>query len=271
MNENLKWIAAAVAVVGVSVGAVVYFSRGHEKAPAEKPVAVAPPPVAAPVEPPVKHPLPAADMDQALPPLDESAAPLRGALEDLVGKKAVEQYLVPDDLIRHIVVTIDNLPNEKVAERLRPLKAVPGAFAAGGTEEARLLDPANYARYKPLVQLLRTADTQRLVAIYTRYYPLFQEAYENLGHPPQYFNDRLIEVIDHLLAAPEPQGPVALTQPGVQFEYADAALESRSAGQKILIRMGRENAGIVKGKLRELRQALVARRAGEAPAGGGPQ
>jgi hypothetical protein len=148
---------------------------------------------------------------------------------------------------------------------------MPGAFAVAGSEDARVLDPANFERYKPLVQLLRTADTQRLVAIYPRYYPLFQEAYENLGHPPQYFNDRLIEVIDHLLAAPEPQGPVALTQPGVQFEYADAALESRSAGQKILIRMGRENAGIVKGKLRELRQALVARRAGEAPAGGGPQ
>ncbi|HET9863139.1 MAG TPA: DUF3014 domain-containing protein [Steroidobacteraceae bacterium] len=262
MNENLKWIAAAVAVVGLSVGAVVYFSRGHEKAPVEKPVAVTPPPEAAPAEPPIKHPLPAPDTDQALPPLDESAKPLQGALEDLAGKQAVERYLVPEDLIRHIVVTIDNLPNEKVAERLRPLKPVPGAFVAGGTEDARVLDPANYDRYKPLVQLLRSTDTQRLVDIYTRYYPLFQEAYENLGHPPQYFNDRLIEVIDHLLAAPELQGPIALTQPSVQYEYADAALESLSAGQKILVRMGRENAGVVKAKLRELRQRLVAQRPG---------
>jgi hypothetical protein len=261
MNENLKWIAAAVAVVGVSVGAVLYFSRGHGS-PVQKPaVAVAPPPVA-PAEPPIKHPLPSADQDVALPPLDESAAPLQGALEDLVGKQAVEQYLVPDDLIRHIVVTIDNLPNEKVAERLRPLKPMPGAFAVRGSEDARVLDPANYARYEPLVRLLRSMDTQRLVAIYTRYYPLFQQAYENLGHPPQYFNDRLVEVIDHLLSAPEPQGPIALTQPGVQYEYADAALESLSAGQKVLIRMGRENAAAVKGKLRELRQQLIAQRPG---------
>ena len=261
MNENIKWIAAAAAVVGLSVGAVVYFSRGPGAA-AEKPIAAVPPPPPAPAEPAVRHPLPSAQMDQALPPLDESARPLQTALEELVGKQPVEQYLVPDDLIRHIVVTIDNLPNEKVAERLRPLKPMPGAFAVGGTEDARLLDPSNYKRYAPLVQLLRTTDTQRLVAVYTRYYPLFQQAYENLGHPPQYFNDRLVEVIDHLLAAPDVAGPIALTQPGVQYEFADAALESRSAGQKVLIRMGRENAGVVKDKLRELRQQLIAMQPG---------
>ena len=109
-----------------------------------------------------------------------------------------------------------------------------------------MLDPANYERYKPLVQLIRTSDTQTLVAIYVRYYPLFQEAYESLGHPPEYFNDRLIEVIDHLLATPDLQGPIALAQPGVQYEYADPGLESRSAGQKVLIRMGSENATAVK-------------------------
>ena len=30
MNENIKWIAAAVAVVGLSIGAVVYFSMRGE-------------------------------------------------------------------------------------------------------------------------------------------------------------------------------------------------------------------------------------------------
>ena len=90
------------------------------------------------------------------------------------------------------------------------------------------------------------------------YYPLFQEAYANLGHPPEYFNDRLIEVIDHLLATPELQDPIALARPNVQFEYADPNLEARSAGQKALIRMGRENATVIKNKLRDVRAALIA-------------
>ena len=44
-----------------------------------------------------------------------------------------------------------------------------------------------------------------------------------------------MEVIDHLLAAPEVKGPIRLTTPKVLHEYADPDLESRSAGQKVLI------------------------------------
>jgi hypothetical protein len=65
-------------------------------------------------------------------------------------------------------------------------------------------------------------------------------------------------VIDHLLATPDVKGPVALARPGVLYEYADKSLELRSAGQKLLLRMGPENAGAVKSKLRELRAAIIA-------------
>jgi hypothetical protein len=96
-----------------------------------------------------------------------------------------------------------------------------------------------------------------LVAVYVRFYPLFQQQYEELGYPGKYFNDRLVEVIDHLLAAPEVQGPIRVTQPKVLYEFADPKLEALSAGQKIMVRMGAENAVKVKAKLREIRSALV--------------
>jgi hypothetical protein len=262
MNENIKWGAAAVAVVGLSIGAIVYFSQRERAAPVEEPVAAVPAQPAEPEEPAVKHPLPAPEVQEPLPRLDESDAPMRNVLEGLIGREAVEQFIVPDDLIKHIVVTVDNLSAEQVAERLSPMKPTPGNFAAGGTEEAPVLDATNYARYQPLVQTIRSIDTKNLVATYTRHYPLFQEAYETLGHPPQYFNDRVIEVIDHLLATPELQGPIALARPSVRYEFADPQLEARSAGQKLLIRMGSENAKLIKEKLRELRGELVARQPG---------
>jgi len=255
MNENFKYIAAAVAVVGASIGTVIYISmRSHHVAPPQKSAAAVP----APKEPAVKHPLPASQTQEPLPPLVDSDQPMQNTLEELIGKESVEQFVIPKDLIRHIVVTIDNLTAEKVAERLRPLKPATGKFAVRGSEDAPVLDPANFERYKPLVQLIQSLDTQRLVATYTRYYPLFQEAYESLGHPPQYFNDRLVEVIDHLLLTPDLRGPIALAQPSVQYEYADPKIESRSAGQKVLIRMGSDNAAVVKDKLRELRSVLIA-------------
>jgi len=256
MNENTKWIAAVVVVLGLVVGGVVYRSRNHPTAP--EPVAAVPAKPALPEEPAIKHPLPASETQEPLPPLNESDQPVKKALGDLIGQEPVEKFIVPDDLVRHIVVTIDNLSTEKAAERQRPVKPTPGAFAVSGTEDAPVLDPANYQRYKPLVQLVRSSDTKLLVAAYTHYYPLLQDAYENLGHPPQYFNDRVIEVIDHLLTTPTVRDPIALTQPGVQYEFADPKLESLSAGQKVLIRMGPDNARAVKDKLRELRGALLA-------------
>jgi hypothetical protein len=262
MNENLKWIAAAVAVVGLSIGAIVYFSRSDRTATAEKPAAAIPAEPALPQEPAIKHPIPAPPAPQPLPSLDESDVSFQNALAGLIGNESVERFIVSKDLVRHIVVSIDNLPEQKVAERLRPVRPAPDKFVVAGTDEAPVLDPANYERYTPLVQVIRSTDTQRLVATYARYYPLFQESYESLGHPPEYFNDRLIEVIDHLLETPDVQGPIALAQPGVQYEFADPALESRSAGQKALIRMGSENAAAVKHKLRELRAALIARQSG---------
>ena len=101
-------------------------------------------------------------------------------------------------------------------------------------------------------------DSAALVAAYVRLYPLFQRAYEELGYPGRHFNDRLVECIDHLLAAPEAAPPVKLLQPKVLYEFADTDLETRSAGQKILVRMGAANAARVKAKLREIRSSLVA-------------
>ena len=66
------------------------------------------------------------------------------------------------------------------------------------------------------------------------------------------------EVEAHLLATPEVQGPIELTQPRVFYEFADPELEALSSGQKTLIRMGPENAAVVKAKLREVRKLIAA-------------
>ena len=59
------------------------------------------------------------------------------------------------------------------------------------------------------VRALESIDSAKLVALYVRFYPLFQQAYAELGYPSRYFNDRLFEVIDHLLATPDVRGPIA--------------------------------------------------------------
>jgi hypothetical protein len=45
----------------------------------------------------------------------------------------------------------------------------------------------------------------------------------------------------------------------VFYEFADPKLESRSEGQKLLIRMGPQNAAALKKKLRDIRAQIVGR------------
>ena len=146
----------------------------------------------------------------------------------------------------------------KTAVERRPVKPTPGSALVVTSGDDITLSEDNYARYAPFVSLVQSADAKQLADLYFHYYPLFQESYENLGYPDKYFNDRLVEVIDHLLATPAPKGPVKLVQPRVFYEYADPALEGLSAGQKVLIRMGNANAAQLKRKMREFR-ALIAK------------
>jgi hypothetical protein len=108
------------------------------------------------------------------------------------------------------------------------------------------------------VGVIRSVDAAQLAGVYLHYYPLFQKAYEDLGYPSGYFNDRLVQVIDLLLATPQVEGPIDLVRPNVMYVFADPTLEARPAGQKILIRMGPENAAVVKAKLKDFRAAITA-------------
>lgn len=259
-QQDSFWVwAGAGAAVLAAIGVGVYYFSQRDAGPAAEDTAVveaprvtpppAPPPAAA-APPPIEREIP-------LPPLDESDPDVQGGLTELFGPEAVEKFLVPERIVRNIVVTIDNLPREKLALQQRPVRPTPGEFVAAGPEESLMLAAENFERYEPFVQTLVTADAKTLVSMYRGLQPLFQQAYEELGHPNDLFNARLLEVIDHLLATPEPQGPVRLVQPGVFFQYADERLENLSSGQRLLIRMGPANAAAVKAKLRELQAELI--------------
>jgi hypothetical protein len=260
-RKKVIWGSAAVVVLGL-VGAVYYY-KYHNAVPAPPVVAEAPhPPVQAPqaaTEPAVRNPIPETSDATPLPPLKESDPDVRESLVGVFGAKSISQFLVPENVVRHIVVTVDNLPRKKVAVELRPVKPTPGTTAVATQGDITTLGSTNFERYAPLIKVVQNTDTKTLTDVYFRLYPLFQQSYEDLGYPGQYFNDRLVEVIDDMLKAPDVQGPIQLTQPKVFYEYADPKLEALSSGQKLLVRIGPANEAIMKARLRELRKAVVNR------------
>jgi hypothetical protein len=260
-RKKVIWGSAAIVLLGI-LGAVYYYKyRGAAPPPPVKiePTAPAQPPPQAATEPAVRNPIPVPADSKPLPPLKDSDPDDREALVGVFGAKTISKFLVPESVVRHVVVTVDNLPRKKVAVELRPVKPTPGATVIATQGDVTTLSDANFERYVPLVKAIQSTDTSVLAGTYFRLYPLFQQSYEDLGYPGQYFNDRLVDAIDDMLKAPDIAGPLVVTQPKVFYEYADPKLESLSAGQKLMVRMGPANEAIMKAKLREWRRAVVNR------------
>lgn len=225
-----------------------------------------PPPVAAPADVPdepaapneaaIQYPVPET-AEKPLPPLEKSDAAALAALADVFGKQAVKQLFQPQEVIRRIVVTVDSLPREVVSVQLQPTVPVAGKLRTAGKGMTLTLSQTNFERYTPFVRLAEKVDAKTFVTAYTALYPLFQQAYRDLGYPKGYFNDRLVNVIDHMLEAPKVEGPIALIQPHIFYRFADPDLQALSAGHKLMLRIGDANATKVKKKLREIRKELV--------------
>ncbi len=264
MENRIISIVVVLVFIGLGAGWYYYYSHYNEPEQVAAPESTpAPEKPASPAEPPpIRYPLAAAPADSANPPLpalDDSDSAAQKALADLFDKAMLKRLLNLDSLVRRVVVTVDNLPRRKIPQQYDLAKPVAGKFLVAGKGDSLSLNFENYRRYTPYVVLAETIDMKKLVAMYRYFYPLLQEEYRNLGsQPKQYFNDRVVETIDDLLAAPNPTGRIKLVQPKVFYEYADPAIEELSAGQKIMIRLGADNAARVKAKLKELRREITA-------------
>jgi hypothetical protein len=206
-----------------------------------------------------QHPIdsPAA-ADAAIPALADSDAAAWDALSGLSGDTSVLGVVLRDHLIQRLVTMVDNLTQRSVTRQSLALQPLPGQLQVQLGEAGTALAPANAARYAPYVKAFVAVDPQALARVYRRFYPLFQQAYAELGYPGGYFNDRLVQVIDHLLQAPEPTQPL-IVEPDDRgtYRFVDPALESLSIGQKALVRLGPEQEAAVKRQLRAIREALA--------------
>jgi hypothetical protein len=249
-----QFIVIAVVVLGIAIAAYYYWEQTQPEPKAVE--VITPPPPIAPPKPVLHHVLKVPESKFPLPQLGESDSVMLEALASLMGKESFMKIFRVEQIIHNIVVTIDNLPNQSLPENTMPITPVPGNLVVSVADGEMSISPKNVARYTPYVHLAGVVNTQKLVALYLRFYPLFQKSYEELGYPNKYFNDRVIEVIDNLLAAPDIKEPVKLVQPKIVYHYADPDLEGRSIGQRTLMRIGTENEAKVKTKLQEIRQEL---------------
>lgn len=272
------WLTAVVLILlGL---AAWYFLGSREPAVEEAPPPVlavqeeAPAPAPEPVvEPVAEEEAPAEEPVVEEPPLPDLAGSDPVALEaltDMVGSEPVDEFVAQEAVISKFVASVDALGGRQVPAVIQAVQGPGGEFQATADERPEsvildevgdpipqfVVDPANYQRYTPYVEMLEAVDARQAAAVFQRNQPLFDEAFAQLGYAEGDFEQRLRAIIDELLATPDVPESVRLIKPEAYYLFADEDLESLSAGQKILIRMGPDNAARVKAKLAEIRAVL---------------
>jgi hypothetical protein len=266
VRESSVWTAVVVVLLLLGAGAL-WWRWSQQQAPVQAPPAAstaaqepAPTDMASPPLGDAGPQNPIDSPEAPLPPLANSDSQVTAQLTELFGKM--------DGFVRRFVATVDNLPREHAAPRMWPVHPMGKRFTVSGNGESQAIALDNGSRYAPLILMSESVDAARAAKIYAGLYPLFQQAYEELGYPGKYFNDRLVAVIDHLLRAPEPEGPLrvkltevkgeqVMVQPWVHYEFVDPKLESLSAGQKMMVRGGLVNERRLKARLSAFRAQIA--------------
>lgn len=203
---------------------------------------------------------------EPLPELAESDAVVLAAAEQLSGDDELKSMLVQDNVIQKSVRAVIAAADGGVVHEYRPIRSPSGSFVVDALDEPiredvgqrYRLSPRNYERYDRYVELLTRLEPSNVAAVFRRFYPLFEEAYEQHGVDGDSFQSLTLKAIDSLLAAPVLEEEPILVQPRVYYEFEDPRLEALPATQKLLIRMGPENTRKVQAALKELRSAIVA-------------
>lgn len=268
MSQNRPVIIALVVVGLLIIGLIIYSAISSDPKPevvTQKIAVPKPEPVPVPVEPepeyvpPPVSILPVEEEEEEvapafiLPLLDNSDQLIRDGVVSLSRHEGINAWLAPNELIRKFVAFVDSIASGQVAKDPVRILAPQGPFQVRQISETVFeLDEASYDRYNFFTEVVGSLDSRRAAEFYQLVNPMLQEAYEELGYPDQKFNDVVFKGIGRLLETPVINGQIRLVRPVVMYEFEDKRLESLSAAQKQLIRMGPKNSRALQVKLSEI-------------------
>ena len=269
-------IAALIGVVAVGALFLTGVLPQSEQVTAPPPTSVPEPepelaepiestPAPAPETPVIEEAPVPAPVQEPLPKLDESDDEVRDAVADIPLGNAGQQYLMSSNVIERGTSMVYLLVQGEVPYKLLPIARPKGAFpiADDGTQVTVSAD--GFARYDALAQWLMSLDVEALAAALARFTPLFREAWSYYGEEAEAFDFAVISALDMVASTPEVDlASARLVRKEAVWLYEDPAIEGLPAIQKQVLRMGPDNAAIVKDKASQARTIWVAT-LGEAP------
>ena len=256
-------------LIAAVIGVAVFINRPApaDIQPEPSPPLVSPPPTAielipasdeqldapeviAPSDPPIEP------IENPLPMLEESDDPVRDALGEIPMGTIGQQYLIPSNIIERSASLIYLTSKGDVPYKLLPVArpAKPFSISDDGTQV--VADASGFARYDALAQWLESLDLSTILLSLQPFLPLFREAWSYYGEPPEDFDFAVVIALDLIASTPSVDTTEArLIKKEAVWIYEDPSIEGLAPIQKQVLRMGPENAAVVKSKADEA-QAL---------------
>jgi len=182
---------------------------------------------------------------------------VRVAATRLSSHPRLATWLVNDGLMRRFVTVVNAVAEGRVPTR--ELDFVDGwrQFLVREDPAGRLvIAVGTFRRYTPIVEVLESIDAAGAVEIFHRLRPALDDIQLTSRWPESDLEDRLRQAVDHLLATPVSDAPIAVEQRSRWYAFADDDYEHLSEAQKHLLRMGPENARRTQAALGDLRRAF---------------
>jgi hypothetical protein len=241
------WLPATDEPLTISQPAVV---EAPEPAPTE------PEPAPAPVVPEPEPP--AAPIEPALPALDQSDDAVRSAVDGLSMGAMGKQYLIPSNVIERSASLVYLMAQGDVPYKLIPISRPKQDFPISDDGTQVVTDPAGFSRYDALTSWLQTLDLEALVVSLKPFLPLFREAWSYYGEDGEAFDFALLMTLDLIISTPEVDlSEARLIRKEAVWIYEDPTIEGLAAVQKQVLRMGPDNAAIVKARATEARSLWI--------------
>ena len=250
-SPTALWLIVAALVAGAGVAAYFAFVWRPRHAPIQ--VAASSPKVST-TEPPLS--LGGSGERITLPPLDASDALVRTLVQALSESPAIMAWLPTNGNIRNFTVVVANIADGVTPAKHLSVLRPSARFRIVDNAGRSYTDPRGYGRYTAIADAVASVDPAGAARLYATLKPRIEEAHRELGSADMSFDTTLERAIVALLKTPILENPIPLKPKGIGYAYVDERLESLTAAQKQLLRMGPRNVGIIKRGLRSIALAL---------------
>jgi hypothetical protein len=191
-----------------------------------------------------------------LPPLDDSDTLLRQLVSALSQHPQLAKLLATQGLIRAATLATVQIGDGKTpASPLLVLRPTTRVGLAGNAPTGKL-DPATYARWDSDTAALVSIDPKDLAQLYVNVELLFDQSYQELGHPSAKFDEAIVHAIDTLGETPTvDQDIVLIRKPGF-LDHENPTLRTLLPVQKQFLLLGPDNRRKIMAWLRKLAKDL---------------